>query len=64
MKKFEELILHGHPKEYYQLKLKAIIVHSGSPDVGHYYVILKKNGSWVKFDDSRVTTFPQMSFED
>ena len=63
-KKFEEAALHGHPKEYYQLKLKGIIVHSGTPDVGHYYAILKKNNNWIKFDDSRVTTFAQMQFQE
>ena len=62
MKKFEELALHGHSKEYYQLKLKGIIVHSGTADVGHYIAIVKKNGNWIKFDDSRVTTFPQSNF--
>ena len=64
MKKFEELTLHGHSKEYYQMKLKGIIVHSGTPDVGHYYAILKKNGNWIKFDDARVTTFGMSGFED
>ena len=44
--------------------MKGVIVHSGTPDVGHYYAIIKKNNNWVKFDDSRVTTFAQMNFED
>jgi ubiquitin C-terminal hydrolase len=64
MKKFEELALHGKPKEYYQLKLKAVIVHSGTPDAGHYYTILKKDKIWVKFDDSRVSSFPSSFFDD
>lgn len=64
LKKFEELTLHGHPKEYYQLQLKGIIVHSGTPDVGHYYTILRKGDNWVKFDDSRVSTFAKMQFEE
>jgi ubiquitin C-terminal hydrolase len=64
MKKFQELALHQHPKEYYQLKLKGVIVHSGTPDVGHYYAILKKDNNWVKFDDSRVTSFSSNMFED
>ena len=62
-KKFDELALHGHSKEYYQLKLKGIIIHSGTPEVGHYYTILKKGNNWVKFDDSRVSTFAQMQFD-
>ena len=64
MKKFEELTLHGHQKQYYQLKLKGIIVHSGTPDTGHYYTILKKDKNWIKFDDSRVSTFPTNFFEE
>ena len=36
------MALHGKDKDYYKLKLKGIIVHSGGPDVGHYWAILKK----------------------
>ena len=57
------MTLHGKNKEHYQLKLKGIIVHSGTPDVGHYYSILKRSEGWVKYDDSRVTIFPMMMFE-
>ena len=63
-KRFAELALHGKSKEYYKLKLKGIIVHSGTPDVGHYYAILKRNNNWVKFDDSRVSSFPAAFFEE
>lgn len=41
-KKFEELAMHGHEKDYYKLKLKGIIVHSGGPEVGHYWAITRK----------------------
>jgi ubiquitin C-terminal hydrolase len=41
-----------------------VIVHSGTPDVGHYYAIIKKDNNWVKFDDARVTTFGANMFED
>jgi ubiquitin C-terminal hydrolase len=44
--------------------LKGIIVHSGTADVGHYYTILKKDNGWVKFDDSRVTSFSQILFDE
>jgi ubiquitin C-terminal hydrolase len=64
MKKFTEQTLHGKSKEYYKLKLKGIIVHSGTPDVGHYYAILKKTNGWIKFDDSRVSCFPQSFFDE
>jgi ubiquitin C-terminal hydrolase len=63
-KKFAEQALHGRSKEFYKLNLKGIIVHSGTPDVGHYYSIIKRANSWVKFDDSRVSSFPMSFFED
>jgi ubiquitin C-terminal hydrolase len=53
--------LHGKDKDYYKLKLKGIIVHSGGPEVGHYYAILQKESGWVKFDDSRVLVYPHSS---
>lgn len=62
--KFNQQILHGKDKDYYKLKLKAIIVHSGTPEYGHYYTILKKENSWIKMDDSRVNVFPVSFFED
>ena len=64
MKKFEEQALHGKDKDYYKLKLKAIIVHSGTSDVGHYIAILRKGENWIKFDDARVSGFSQSSFEE
>jgi ubiquitin carboxyl-terminal hydrolase 34 len=63
-KKFEEQTLHGRDKNFYKLNLKGIIVHSGTPDVGHYYSIIKKSNGWIKFDDSRVTSFPISFFDD
>lgn len=41
-KKFEEMALHGSDKNYYKLKLKGIIVHSGGPEVGHYWAITRR----------------------
>jgi hypothetical protein len=62
-KKFEQMCLHGKDLNYYKLKLKAIIVHSGGAEVGHYWAITKKDNNWVKFDDSRVMVFPHSSLE-
>jgi ubiquitin C-terminal hydrolase len=39
-------------------------VHSGTPDVGHYYSMIKKSNGWIKFDDSRVTSFPTSFFDE
>lgn len=64
-KKFDELTLHGKDKDYYQMKLKGVIVHSGSADVGHYYSIVpnKNNNGWWKLDDARTTIFPTVGFD-
>jgi ubiquitin carboxyl-terminal hydrolase 34 len=64
-KKFSEMTLHGKEKDFYKMKLKGVIIHSGSADVGHYYSIIpneKKNG-WLKMDDSRASSFPISGFE-
>jgi ubiquitin C-terminal hydrolase len=53
--------LHEKDKNYYKLKLKGIIVHSGGPDVGHYWSIVRKDTSWLKYDDSKVSVFPHSS---
>jgi ubiquitin C-terminal hydrolase len=63
MKKFEELSQHSKPKDFYKMKLKGVIVHSGSADVGHYYSILPNDKTWRKYDDSRVTYFGPSSFD-
>jgi hypothetical protein len=46
------------------LKLKGIIIHSGTPDVGHYYTIIKRDSNWIKYDDSRASLFSSMSFDE
>ena len=42
-------------------KLKAIAIHSGFADVGHYYTLIKinnkNNNSWYEFNDSTVSKF-------
>ena len=42
-------------------KLKAIAIHNGTSDVGHYYTYIKidinNNNSWYEFNDSKVKKF-------
>ena len=46
------------------MKLKGVIVHSGSADTGHYYsIILNEKGTWYKYDDSRISVSTPSSFE-
>ena len=39
------------------MRLKAVIVHSGGPEVGHYWVVVRSGEGWVKVDDSKVAAF-------
>ncbi len=42
----------GIPTTYH---LKGIVVHEGQGlAFGHYYAIVKSQGKWIKFDDTRV----------
>lgn len=56
-------MLHGHEKDFYKLKLKGIIVHSGGPESGHYWALTNRDPGWVKYDDSRVSVFPHSNME-
>jgi ubiquitin carboxyl-terminal hydrolase 34 len=55
--------LHNNQEKFYNMKLKGVIVHSGSADVGHYYLITKRNDYWYKLDDSRSSIFTKSSFD-
>ena len=36
--------------------LKGLVVHEGQGlQFGHYYAIIKSQGKWMKFDDTRVS---------
>ena len=37
--------------------LKGVIIHTGNPDGGHYYSLVKLDNIWYKFDDSHVSEF-------
>ena len=53
--------------EYYEYTLKGVTVHIGTADGGHYFSFININrekeqldnsdGTWLKFNDSRVTKF-------
>ena len=53
-----------HPKEYFQYKLKGIIIHQGSSESGHYYSLIQdrkmhKKEHWYEFNDCIVDDFDQ-----
>jgi ubiquitin C-terminal hydrolase len=47
------------PKEYYQYRLKGVVVHMGTADSGHYYSFIqdRKSDNWIEFNDKLVKDF-------
>lgn len=46
------------PDEYYNYKLRGVVVHTGSADSGHYYSFIEnKQGHWFEFNDEDVYPF-------
>jgi ubiquitin C-terminal hydrolase len=46
------------PASYYNYKLKGIVIHDGSADVGHYISLIhEKNGKWKEFNDTIISDF-------
>lgn len=35
-------------------ELKAIVMHSGTSEGGHYYMLRKNSDGWYMFDDTNV----------
>jgi len=50
-----------YPDDYYQYKLKGVIIHMGTSDSGHYYSLITdrdgKEDEWFEFNDSIVRPF-------
>ena len=49
------------PDDYYEFKLKGVVIHSGMANSGHYYSIIHPRTSeenvWMKFNDKIVKSF-------
>jgi hypothetical protein len=68
----EEGVLVSHPDEYYQYKLKGIVVHTGTAHGGHYYSFIQERlrgdtgneAKWYKFNDNVVTEFDPKKIEE
>lgn len=44
--------------DYFNYRLKGVVVHTGSADSGHYYSFVEDNDKgWFEFNDIRVTPF-------
>lgn len=55
-----------HPRDYYEYKLKGVVVHTGTADSGHYYSFIKESQAdaksstgekWYEFNDHLVRDF-------
>ena len=51
-----------HPRDYYNFKLKGVVVHTGTADSGHYYSFIRdhkvsEEESWYEFNDHVVRDF-------
>lgn len=53
-------------KEFYEYRLKGVVIHAGSSDSGHYYAFLEGDEfidednnakKWYEFNDSYVSEF-------
>lgn len=43
-----------YPDDYYQYKLKGIVIHAGTAESGHYYSFIRENNQWYEFNDTVV----------
>jgi len=58
----ESSVPRKHPQDYYEFKLKGVVVHTGTADSGHYYSFIREaaaeNGeNWYEFNDNIVSDF-------
>ena len=55
----KEIYDYELPDEYYQYKLKGVVVHYGTVDGGHYYSYIKERGTseWFEFNDTSVREY-------
>lgn len=48
------------PDNYYNYKLKGVVIHMGNADAGHYYSYIEEwdqNNKWFSFNDSSISEY-------
>jgi len=45
------------PDDYYQYRLRGIVVHMGTAESGHYYSFIEDSKRWYEFNDTLVREF-------
>ena len=63
-----EAYLHNsktiNTKDYFQYKLKGVVVHMGTADFGHYISYIKiRDNKWLQFNDTEIKDFDLKTFE-
>ena len=55
------MLQKSYPDDYYNYKLKGVLIHYGESEHGHYYSFISERVShderWFQFDDKNVTYF-------
>jgi len=50
-----------YPDDYYNYKLKGVLIHMGTAESGHYYSLIqdrdKSDDTWYEFNDTIVRPF-------
>ena len=49
--------LGAQEKEYFQYRIKGVLVHLGTAESGHYYSYIRNEDSWFEFNDALVVPF-------
>ena len=50
----KEIPVKKYPDDYYQYKLRGIVIHFGTAESGHYYSFIRDNEMWLEFNDTIV----------
>lgn len=57
-----------YDQNYFEYKLKGIVIHLGIADSGHYYSLIQERGEskkqWIEFNDIYVKTFDEKDIPD
>lgn len=55
------------PDNYYNYKLKGVVIHMGNAEAGHYYSYIEERdnqGKWFEFNDSRISDYSKDELPD
>lgn len=52
---FPEVLDVPSSNENISLSLKSVVVHSGTPQFGHYFSFARQSEQWIRFDDDQVS---------